>query len=508
MRPSWRARQFRAADRQDATAVLGMPEPWINRAAVTGHLLLILLVAVGLRIRGLDRYSLWHDEVVTMRLARTANPAALIRLLDQIDGTRAPLHPLILQGWLRLFGTSELALRSFSAVCGIVTVLVVYQLGRRLFDEPTGRWAAWLAAVCPPLVYYSQEARMYAWLVLLTCLSWLVFIEFRHAARWGYKIAYWLLLTALVYSHPLGLFMVAAHGLAYLLVHRSLALKIRSWLAIQVGVLLAIAPWVSRYLDHGTDYPLPRYAIRFLLAVPIEYVGGNSLVLLACIFIIAVGLFSLDGWRPRLTRPAESLVLLSWTIVPPVLMFVYSQVRRPIFGPPRYHLFIAPAYLILLAHGLTGLRPLFRWTLAAGALALSLSLLDSNVYSHLVKADWRALARWLSHTEQHQDSLVPKGAVIVVVHPSDPRFPRDEIHAARYYLSPPHRVLLAAAASAGEPTEPEPVTLDVYCLSAQQVREGVRNLSDTEFSAPIGQGDATDWHHGVPELHGLIIRRH
>jgi len=119
MRLSWRTQQFRAADRQDSTAALGMPEPWIHRAAVTGHLLLILLVAVVLRIRGLDRYSLWYDEVVTMRLARTANPAALIQLLGQIDGTRAPLHPLILQGWLRLFGTSELAGRSFSAVFGI-----------------------------------------------------------------------------------------------------------------------------------------------------------------------------------------------------------------------------------------------------------------------------------------------------------------------------------------------------------------------------------------------------
>ncbi len=348
---SWRTQQFRAADHQDTIAAMGMPEPWINRAAVTGHLLLILLVAVVLRIRGLDRYSLWYDEVVTMRLARTANPAALILLLGQIDGTRAPVHPLILQGWLRLFGTSELAGRSFSAVCGIITILVVYRLGQRLFDEPTGCWGAWFTAVCPPLVYYSQEARMYAWLVLLTCFSWLVFIEFRHAARLRSKVAYWLLLTGLVYSHPLGFFMVAAHGLAYLLVHRSLALDFRSWLAMQVGVLLAVAPWAPRYLDHGTDYPLPRYSIRFLLAVPIEYVGGNSLVLLACSLIIAAGLFSLDGRQPRLTRPVESLVLLTWTIAPPVLMFVYSRVGQPIFGPPRYHLFIAPAYLILLGAG-------------------------------------------------------------------------------------------------------------------------------------------------------------
>jgi len=485
-----------------------MPEPWIDRAAATGHLLLILLIAVVLRIRGLDRYSLWYDEVVTMRLARTANPAALIELLSQIDGTRAPLHPLILQCWLRLCGTSELAGRSFSAVCGIITVLVVYRLGKRLFDEATGRWGAWFTAVCPPLVYYSQEARMYAWLVALTCCSWLMFLKFRHAASSRIKIAYGLLLTGLVYSHPLGFFMVAAHGLAYLLLHRSLALDFRSWLAIQVAVLLAVAPWVPRYLDHGTDYPLPRYAIRFLLAVPIEYVGGNSLVLMACFFIIASGLFSLDGRRPRLTQPVESLVLLSWSIAPPVLMFVYSLISRPIFGPPRYHMFIAPAYLILLARGLCKLPGALRWAIVAGAFYLSLAMIDTNVYSQVVKADWRTLGQWLSRGMQHGDATMASQApVTVVVHPSDPRFPRDQVEAARYYLSPPHRVVLAETAGAAELTFPEAATLDVYCLSAQQVRAGIRDLSDTDFSAPIWQRAATDFHQGVPELYGLIIRR-
>ena len=271
--------------------------PWIDRAVVIGHLFLIMTVAAALRVRDLDRYSLWYDEVITMRLARTANPAELIALLRQIDGTRAPLHPLLLQGWLRAFGSSELAARSFSAVCGMLTVVAVYFLGRRLFDERTGRWAAWFTAVCPPLVYYSQEARMYAWLVLLTCLSWLVFVRFYRAADGRAMALYGILLTALVYSHPLGLFMVAAHGLAYLLVRKSLALGFRWWLAIQAAVALAIAPWIPRYLDHGTDYPLPVYSLRFLLAVPIEYVGGNSVVLLACMMVIAFGLVARERRR-------------------------------------------------------------------------------------------------------------------------------------------------------------------------------------------------------------------
>ena len=56
-----------------------------------------------------------------MRLARTESPAALFRLLRQIDATRAPLHPLLLQGWVTLFGPSDASGRAFSVLCGIVT---------------------------------------------------------------------------------------------------------------------------------------------------------------------------------------------------------------------------------------------------------------------------------------------------------------------------------------------------------------------------------------------------
>jgi hypothetical protein len=194
-------------------------------------------------------------------------------------------------------------------------------------------------------------------------------------------------------------------------------------------------------------------------------------------------------------------------IAPPVLMFVYSWIGRPIFGPPRYHLFIAPAYLILLARGLCTLPGPLRWTLAAGAFALSLAMIDTNVYSQVVKADWRALSQWLNHELQYTDLMAPQTPVTVVVHPSDPRFPRDQVEAARYYLSPPHRVLLADGTGRAEPTNPEAAALDVYCLSAEQVRSGVTELTDTGFAAPIWQRGATNFHHGVPEFYGLIIRR-
>ncbi len=444
----------------------GQPPWWWDGRTL--YLTAIVLVAAGLRLWGLDSTSLWYDEIVTMRVARAASPTALLSRLEQLDGTRAPLHPLVLQTWLRILGASDLAGRSFSAFCGLATLVVIYRIGRQAFDEATARWAAWLAALCPPLVYYAREARMYAWLTLLTCISWLVFISFRRGAKPRHCLVYWLLLTSLVYSHPLGLFMVAAHGLAFLLVRPSLKLSLRAWLLIQLAVILAIAPWLGRYMDHGTDYPMPRYSIRFLLAVPIEYVGGNAIVLVICMAIIAFGLLSPRqiglGRRPAIDTASQDLILIIWLASPPVLMYLYSSLFQPIFGPPRYHLFIAPAYLILLAHGLSKLPRMVRWPAAAAGLVLSLSLIRADVYSQVIKADWRGLAGWLSEQVQATDGEGPRQRITVVIHPGDPRFGREQLEAARYYLSPWFRVVAAGDSSLPASTEPA-TTYDIFCLT-------------------------------------------
>jgi len=385
------------------------------------------MVAAGLRIWHLNRRSLWFDEVVTLRLARASGPAEMFPLLCRIDGTRAPLHPLLLMGWLRLFGHSDLAARAFGAVLGVATVVVVYALGRRAFDEATALWGAWLAAVCPTLVYYSQEVRMYALLVLLTVLSWILFLEFRRGASWSLVTIYSGLLIALVYTHPLGLFMAAAHGLAYIVLGRRTVLSPGRWATAWCLTGLAVAPWIRRYLDHGTDHPMPRYPIRFLIGIPIEYIGGNSLTLIPWALLIAGGLLVWKAGKLGLRKPYEEGALLCWFAAPPLLMYTYSWIGQPIFGPSRYHLFVAPAYLLLVAAGLALLARPLRLAVAAVMLALTVQLLVGMTDAPARKADWRALAAWLNQRGE---------PARVVVYPHDPRFPHEHIEAARYYLEP------------------------------------------------------------------------
>jgi len=128
----------------------------------------VLLLAAGLRYASLDRQSFWNDEGNTARLVERS--VSLI-----IEGAGGDVHPpgyyLVLHLWRAAAGASEFALRSYSALCGILTVAVAISLGRQAGGRLSAIGAGLMMALHPLSVYYSQEARMYAQLGLCTALT-------------------------------------------------------------------------------------------------------------------------------------------------------------------------------------------------------------------------------------------------------------------------------------------------------------------------------------------------
>jgi 4-amino-4-deoxy-L-arabinose transferase-like glycosyltransferase len=426
-------------------------------------------VAAGLRCFELGRSSFWYDEVVTMRLARAPGPRALLERLFQIDATRAPLYPLILQVWVRIFGTSEAAARSLSVLCGVASIALTYAIGRRTFDRTTGLWAAWLAALSPALIVYGREARMYSWLVLATCLCWLLLLDLTRGPTAPRMLAYMVAEIALVYSHPLGLIMAATLALAGLIWASSCFGSPARWLLVHLGVLFLILPWVGRYLDHPPEFVSGRLSVRSLLGTPIGFVGGNFALLAGLVLLIAVGVErhdsdgELDDSRSvsGASRPGRAFLLL-WLISPPSLLYVYSMIGYPVFGPQRYTLFVAPAYLVLVAAGLSRLPVVVRYPVALGLALVSASGLFSTVYDPEFKADWRAFAQAISEGQADW----PSGARAVIVASADPAR-NVEVETARYYL-PAGCSVIASALATPEQLSSLDDTVVFYAVAARR----------------------------------------
>ena len=176
------------------------------------------------------------------------------------------------------FGTSEFAARSFSVLCGIATVVLIYQIGSRRLRHEDRALAAWLAALSPILIVYSREARMYAWLVLVTCLCWRLLLALASLVHRGQGGG-----VRLLPDRP-GLFAPAwsldAGGTrsrrASRCARQAFGRRAMRWLAIHVAATILILPWIGSYFDHPPEFLSDRLPLRFLLGTPIGFIGGNA----------------------------------------------------------------------------------------------------------------------------------------------------------------------------------------------------------------------------------------
>ncbi|MFC1976332.1 glycosyltransferase family 39 protein, partial [Chloroflexota bacterium] len=120
--------------------------------------LIIILTGFAVRLYKLGEQSLWYDETVSAFLA--SQPT-----LDLIAHTARDIHPpgyyLLLHFWAAVVGHTEFALAYFSLFFGILLIALTYRVSRYLIDSTTATWAAFLVAISPYNIWYSQEVRMY-----------------------------------------------------------------------------------------------------------------------------------------------------------------------------------------------------------------------------------------------------------------------------------------------------------------------------------------------------------
>jgi len=155
--------------------------------------------------------------------------------------------------WQRPFGEGEVAMRSLPALFGTATVPVAYLAGRELVSHRAGVIAAALVSVNPLLIWYSQEARPYALLVLLSALG-LVFFARALREPTNRDLLAWGGVSALAMAtHHFALFLFVAQG-AWLLWTYPRLRALRRGLAVPAAVGLALAPLlVYQYFEHADN---------------------------------------------------------------------------------------------------------------------------------------------------------------------------------------------------------------------------------------------------------------
>jgi mannosyltransferase len=176
--------------------------------------LVFTLLALALRLYRLGAQSLWYDEGVSVYLARMSLPQLTAWTADDIQ---PPLYYYLLHFWLPLFGqaSSEFVVRFPSLFFGVLTVPLMYRMGRHLFSATAGLLVAFLAAISPLYLWYSQETRMYTMLTFLCLLSSYLLLKTleRRASPYLLWLAFAAANVAAAYTHYFAFFVMAFQGI-------------------------------------------------------------------------------------------------------------------------------------------------------------------------------------------------------------------------------------------------------------------------------------------------------
>jgi uncharacterized membrane protein len=202
--------------------------------------LAVTALAFAIRLYRLDGRSLWLDEILTSQPAHLAGPAQVITW-SQAAINQMPLFYMF-TWFLGHWGDGAVILRLPAAIAGTLLVPTVFLTGRSLFGSRAGFMAALLIAVLPFAVWYSQEARNYSLLMLMTTLQ--MYFAFWSISRG--RLMDWLGLAAFtvlnLYTHYEALTVTAAVAVYVLIFVVAGAVRGASpRVKAGVGVLLAVA---------------------------------------------------------------------------------------------------------------------------------------------------------------------------------------------------------------------------------------------------------------------------
>lgn len=366
-----------------------------NRLAGSPTVLVLagaVVLACVLRFLGLTDESYWLDELYSADFSAPGRTAA-----EVIDVTLSDVHPplyqLLLWCWYHIFGYTEFSGRSLSAVLGTLSVPVFYVLGRDLFSRRAGVAAAAISAVGFYLVRYSQEARSYELLVLLSGLSWWCLYRVLDRLSVREFVRYLLATVLLIYTHYISFFFIAAQfscmGLAWLATPAQRKRLFLFMAAAAVVLAAAVAPLVPHIAGRSQGEVLffvePPSFFAFVSLTRTHFGSIPALMLALAGLVALLRLFS--PRTPLRERRAITFVII-WASVSYVLLYIQSVVSTPILLP-RYALPLALPVVLLGACGISCLALRYQAAVVALFAIFSVYILAQKYYFPVVKDDFR-----------------------------------------------------------------------------------------------------------------------
>lgn len=383
---------------------------------------IILVIATGVFTFRLGNEGVWIDELFSIRDA-----SAFDNPLEIYKASRLrPLYYVLLSVWMR-FGSSDAWLRLLSVIFAIISVFLIYRLGRRIAGEAEGLIAAALLTTSPLFINHAQEIRMYA-LSLCMGLAGTLFLADallteRPRQPSQKTLAGWALFRLLaICTVPLNITLLFPDALLIFLrfrKERAVLLSFGKWVVLllilwspAVAPLLKDASPSSAYAAERDDFAAAPglgnlvYPLKFWMVWPFVVRGSIVAHFFYKSFTLLIAALIGAGLIHKRKSPTLNWSI-AWFTIPLVPIIAFSLVSARIWEP-RYVLFASPYLFILIAAGFTRLWR--EWKVAAIVAIAIYSIGMGGALTHYYtvqnRADYKFNIETVEQYEQQGDAMV------------------------------------------------------------------------------------------------------
>lgn len=369
----------------------------------------VVLLALAIRVIGLGSESAWMDEAYSITLARYP-------IMQIIQGTAADQHPplyyLLLHYWMMISGSIPFT-RLLSAVLGTINIIQVLYFGGKLKRVNLGIGTAILLTISPLHIWYSQEARQYMLLAVLTTGATIGLWDcLQGKKRWW---LYGIFSALAIYTQYFAVFIFISHAIVVAVwSYRQRSWRfIRPWMVSMLAVAIVFLPWLPTAINQFKHHTMPwigEPAAGDVRDVILRLVAGSGVLVLpssirwlglAILLVIVCWIIYKYIIHEEANRLGFLFVGL-WAFIP-FVMISSIAIFYPIFQMKQYLIILVPLFILMTSIALSIPRPWGRVFFAC--LALMGGFTSVYQQATLSKDDWRGLASYLD-THQKTGDMV------------------------------------------------------------------------------------------------------
>ncbi|MFF2270719.1 hypothetical protein ACFVTX_00455 [Agromyces sp. NPDC058136] len=344
--------------------------------------------------------SYWFDEVATLMAARLSW-RELFAFTEYIDVVHLSYYSLM-KVWIGVFGESEAATRSLSALAIGAAAAGLVVLVSMFTSLHVGVVSGAIFAVLPHVTFIGVEARSYALSAAVAVWTTVVLLVALRSGRrrWWWAYAAMLIVGAAVFLYSL--LLIPVHGFFLWRRHRGRR-AVLAWLAAAVLAGLVTLPLIQEGLQQKKQISWIAYQPgRDLWGILSEPAFQLSRDVATGVSVVALVLALCFARRLSAARRRLLGLALAWFFVPLLVLLMADAAVGSVFTP-RYLSFAVPAVAVLLALAftITPRKPVAWLLVAALALACAPGYLAQR--TPLAKNDGSDFAQIADYIERHAE---------------------------------------------------------------------------------------------------------